>query len=99
MIRVVYRWQVQPENFDTFQAIWRKTTNNIHLSVSGAQGSFMLRSVENDTEVLTIAKWTSMEAWQSFWGNKNPQEMQSMMSLAKRIMVEAYEEIEDQSKG
>ena len=95
MVRVIYRWQVDPENFNEFKDIWSKTTNRIHASVDGAQGSFFLFSFENDTEVLTIAKWDSLESWKSFWGNENPKEMEAMRKLGKRISAEVFEEIGD----
>ena len=66
MVRVVYRWQVAPQDFEAFKETWRTTTNRIHESVAGAQGSFMLRSFENESEVITIAKWDSLESWENF---------------------------------
>lgn len=98
MVRVIYRWQVNTEDFKEFKKIWSRTTNRIHESVAGAQGSFMLRSFENETEVLTIAKWDSLESWRSFWGNKNPKEMEAMRKLGKRISAEVFEEIEDHTR-
>ncbi|MDW3195692.1 MAG: antibiotic biosynthesis monooxygenase [Cytophagales bacterium] len=98
MIRVIYKWKVVPENFEAFHNTWSATTNRIHESVKGAQGSFLLRSVENETEVLTIAKWDSLEDWKSFFANQNPESMQDMRKLGERIAVEAYEEIEDHTK-
>ena len=55
----------------------------------------MLKSFENDTEVLTVAKWDSLESWKNFWGYKNPKEMEAMRKLGKRISAEVFEEIED----
>ncbi len=55
----------------------------------------MLRSIENLTEVITIANWDSLESWKNFWGNENPKEMEAMRKLGKRISAEAFEEIED----
>lgn len=98
MVRVVYRWEVAPENFDAFKEIWSVTTNRIHQSVSGAQGSFLLRSTENDKDVLTIAKWDSLQDWKTFWGSQNPEEMKAMRKLGTRISAEAFDEIEDHTK-
>ncbi len=98
MIRVVYRWQVEPEKLDAFKDAWRITTNHIHKTVDGALGSFMLRSFEDSNEVLTVARWRSRQSWQQFWGNQNPQEMQTMRSLGRRISVEAFEEVEDHTR-
>lgn len=98
MIRVVYRWHVPAENFAEFQRIWSETTNHIHETVEGALGSFMLRSSENDEELLTIAKWDSLESWKNFWGNQNPEQMQAMRKLGERLSAEAFEEIEDYTR-
>ncbi len=98
MIRVIYRWQVEPENFDAFKKAWSATTNQIHESVPGALGSFMLRSCENGSEVLTVAKWDSMESWKKFWRSSNPKEMEEMRKLGKRISVDADDEIEDYTR-
>lgn len=95
MFRVIYRWEVEPENFDEFKSVWQRTTKQIHKTVSGALGSFMLKNHENSSEILTIAKWDSYESWKAFWGNKNPEEMKEMRVLGKRISVETYSEVED----
>ncbi len=98
MVRVVYRWKVAPESFEAFRDTWRATTNHIHESVAGALGSFMLRSVDSETEVITIARWDSLESWQTFWGNRNPQQMEGMRALGERISVEVFEEVEDHTR-
>lgn len=98
IFRVIYRWQIEPKNFDAFKKAWSATTNRIHESVPGAHGSFMLRACENRSEVLTVAKWDSITSWKNFWGNTNPMEMQEMRELGKRISVDAYYEIEDYTR-
>ncbi len=98
MIRVIYRWKVEPENFEAFKEIWRATTNRIHESVPGALGSFMLRACESESDIWTVAKWDSIESWEKFWGNTNPEEMEEMRKLGKRISVQAYDEIEDHTR-
>ena len=98
MIRVVYRWQVAPQDFEQFKESWRSTTNHIHESVEGALGSFMLRSFEDESEVITVAKWDSLASWKKFWGNDNPKEMEGIRLLGRRISAEAFEEIEDHSR-
>ncbi|MCB1779725.1 MAG: antibiotic biosynthesis monooxygenase [Nitrosomonas ureae] len=98
MIRVIYRWHVEPGNFEEFKRIWANTTNRIHESVTGALGSFILKSFENENEVITIAKWGSLESWKDFFGNENPKEMEAMRKLGKRISVEAFEEVEDRTR-
>ena len=98
MIRIVYRWRVAPEKFDEFQDTWRATTNHIHETVPGALGSFMLRSQGDDTEVLTIARWDSLAAWEAFFKGDNPAQMTRMRELGTRLSVEAFDEIEDHTR-
>ena len=98
MIRVIYRWEVQPKDFEDFKRVWRATTNSIHASVPGALGSFMLRAGDRESEVLTVAKWESAECWKKFWGKQNPEEMREMQTLGNRVSVEAYDEIEDHTR-
>ena len=98
MIRVVYRWEVSEDNFATFRDTWRETTNRIHATVPGALGSFMLRGAENTSEVITIARWESREAWEAFWGNADPADMQVMRSLGTRLSAEAFDEVEDHTR-
>ncbi|MEM9302769.1 MAG: antibiotic biosynthesis monooxygenase [Pseudomonadota bacterium] len=97
MIRVVYRWEVAPEDFEAFRETWRATTNRIHETVDGALGSFMLRS-HDKKEVITIAKWDCRESWESFWGSADPEQMKGMRRLGKRISAEAFDEIEDHTR-
>jgi len=98
MIRVIYRWRVEEKNFEEFRNIWDKTTNKIHENVDGALGSFMLRGCEEANEVLTIAKWDSLESWKSFFEGSNPKQMQGMRELGERISVEVYNEVDDFTK-
>lgn len=95
VIRVVYCWKVKEENFPIFQKVWSRTTNKIHETVPGALGSFMLRSPENKAEVMTVAKWDSMDSWKAFWGTANPSEMSDMRKIGERISVTVYDEIDD----
>lgn len=98
MVRIFYRWQVQPANFEAFKQTWRITTTNIHASVPGALGSFMLRACEDESEIVTVAKWDSLTSWQAFWGTDNPKEMEGLRKIGNRISVDLYEEIEDQTR-
>ena len=98
MFRVIYRWEVEAENFDSFRTTWRETTNRIHATVPGALGSFMLKGHENQREVLTVAKWKSYEDWEKFWGNADPKDMEAMRKLGKRLSVETYHEVEDHTR-
>ena len=95
MIRIIYKWRVQEADETTFRAAWAKATTTIRENTSGARGSFLLHSHENPTEFVTIARWDTLEDWQAFWKDSTRTEMQTMHSLAERISVEVYEELED----
>lgn len=98
MFRVIYEWSVPEHNFDHFKQVWESTTDNIHHTVDGALGSFMLRSSNNPQQILTIAKWRDEAAWQAFFHDANPNAMLQMRQLAERISVNAFYEVEDRTK-
>ena len=98
MIRVIYRWAVAKENLEAFQDAWRAATNRIHQDQPGARGSLLLRSCENESTVLTIATWESLDCWQRFFEDSNPEQMTEMRRLGERLSVEAFDEIEDQTR-
>lgn len=95
MIRVIYEWQVKAENISGFCDAWKQATTVIHESVEGARGSFLLQEEGNPGNILTIARWDSMEDWQAFWKTENPKEMLRMRDLGERISVKTYGEFSD----
>ena len=95
MVRVIYKWKVDPENVPKFKSSWAKTTNTIRETVNGARGSILLKDNETDTIFITIARWDNIESWQLFWKGPAPVEMEVMHKVAERLSVESYEEIED----
>ncbi len=95
MIRVVYKWKVKTDKIEEFRIAWEGATTSIRQNTSGARGSIMLQSHQNPTEILTIARWDHFEDWKSFWERQSIPEMQKMHSLAERLSVNSYEELED----
>ena len=98
MIRVLYRWRVDPQDFARFEASWSATTNRIHETVPGALGSFLLRGFDDESEVLTVAKWDSLESWKAFWDDSDPKAMVEMGTLGERLSAVAYEEVGDHTR-
>ena len=98
MIRIIYSWQVEPEQLELFIETWKRTTNKIHEEVEGARGSFMLQDEDDTRKIKTIAKWDSFDDWKEFWHESKHSQMQSMHELGERISVEIFREIDDFTK-
>ena len=97
MLIVIYEWRVAPEKTEEFRALWAQVTDQIHASTPGAMGGSMLRSVEDPSLILTVAKWPSYADWKAFFGDNNPELMKAMRALGERVSVNAYEELEDRT--
>lgn len=98
VIRIIYSWQVEPENLELFIETWKRTTNSIHKEVKGARGSFMLQNDEDTRVIKTIARWDSLTDWKRFWQDSDPSQMQSMRELGERVSVEIFREVDDFTK-
>lgn len=59
MIRVIYRWQVQPGAESAFLTWWHDGTMSIRSSHEGAMGSTLLQSTEAPTTFVGVARWQS----------------------------------------
>ena len=95
MIRIIYSWEVKPENLALFIETWKRTTNRIHKEVKGARGSFMLQDNKDTTAIKTIARWDTLDDWKQFWEDSNPSQMLSMRDLGERTSVEIFREVDD----
>ena len=95
MIRIIYTWQVEPQNLELFIETWKRTTNKIHEEVEGARGSFMLQHVEDSKVIKTIARWDSLHDWKEFWHGQNHSQMGPMHELGERVAVDIFKEIDD----
>ena len=95
MIQVVYCWEVPVASQAAFLAAWEETTVRIRESTEGARGSFCVVGVEDPTEILTIARWDTLEQWQAFVANANVTSMQKMHALGTRRSATAYRQVGD----
>ncbi len=95
MIRVIYKWRVEKPAEQAFRVAWAKATADIRKSTIGARGSFLLQSRKDSAQFVTIARWDSLEDWQSYWSDSTRAEMQEMHAVAERLSVDVFDEIED----
>jgi heme-degrading monooxygenase HmoA len=97
MIRVIYRWQVQPGEEDTFVAAWTQGTRAIRSMIKGAQGSVLLRSQQQPVQFIAMAQWDSLADWQAFSHQALPDDdaMHRLSEVSSLIATEVCDEIHD----
>lgn len=67
MIRIIYRWRLKADTeLENFRLAWSKATTTIRENTSGARGSFLLQRLNDQAEVLTIARWDHLDDWKKF---------------------------------
>ena len=65
MVRVGYRFRIDPERLDEFRAAWREATEHIRSTYDGARGSTLLIDADDPTQALLFALWESRDHWQA----------------------------------
>jgi antibiotic biosynthesis monooxygenase (ABM) superfamily enzyme len=63
MIRVMYRWTIEPGHEDEFIRNWDAGTRRIREKFPGSYGSMMLRSAKNRQHFYGVGRWESRAAW------------------------------------
>ena len=97
MIRAIYRWQVQPGHADAFIDAWTRGTRAIRGQIKGAQGSVLLRSLQQPAEFIAIAQWDSLADWQAFSNAALPDDeaQQCLGAISTLVSTEICDEIQD----
>ena len=90
MIRVIYRWTVEPEAEGEFVDAWREATTRIRDQQPGAMGSTLVRPAEAPNTLVGLARWRQRADVEAFWatGSASPLPGGSLDS------IEILEEVE-----
>lgn len=95
MIRVVYRWRVDPLRQSEFAGWWHEGTLRIRQSNPGALGSTLCRSTDDPELLIGIARWQSRAQLEGFWERTGPVDF----SGATMQSIEVLEELDDLTIG
>ena len=67
MIRVIYRWIIDPASEDQVIDAWRAATVRIRQEQPGAMGSTLLRPADAPNKAVGLARWQRREDVEAFW--------------------------------
>jgi heme-degrading monooxygenase HmoA len=67
VIRVIYRWTVDPATEDQFIDAWRQATERIRSHEPGAFGSTLLRAFDTQNTLVGFARWQRRDDVEAFW--------------------------------
>ena len=88
MIRVIYRWTVDPAEQERFCDAWRAATERIRREEPGAMGSTLLRPVDDHETWVGLARWRSRQDIEAFWARGETTPLPGATFLSAEILDE-----------
>jgi len=97
VIRIGYRFRIDPERLDEFRAAWRDATEIIRATRAGAHGSTLFIEADDPSRVLLLALWDSREQWQAARDAESaaPEQEAIMLSIGRPEGATVYEILDD----
>ncbi len=97
MMRVIYRWKVPESRIEEFRDAWREVTTGIHARTEGARGSFCIQSIDDPSEVLTIALWDDEQDWRAFIKTAKAMSMKALHEIGEQLSATPYVQLGDET--
>jgi heme-degrading monooxygenase HmoA len=91
VIRVIYRWQVDPDRREAFVDWWHEGTLRIRSTRHGALGSTLLEPNNDPSHFTAVARWRCREDLETFWADTDG----SVFDGAELVSTEIFEEVDD----
>jgi hypothetical protein len=87
VIRVIYRWRIDPDRRDDFVTWWHEGTLRIRSTRQGAMGSTLLLP-EDDSYLVAIARWKTREDLEAFWADPGGSDFEGAILGSVEILDE-----------
>lgn len=92
MIAIIYKFEIEPNSYETFVTYWKQMTELIHTYENGL-GSRLHK--QDECTYIAYAQWPDVETWKTSGGNL-PEEAKKVRDCMRKVCrkVEVLYELE-----